>query len=444
MKRSGLNKELFLSHVGVALISLVVITLLVNVAVYVFFGGYVRTQQKAELQVIAEELSEAYTARGGWPAEALMSVSHQAMMRGFAIRIADAQGALVWDSSMMNRHMQMPMPMTENGRGVSSPIMKGGIAIGSVELAGSAGYSDRETMFLRKINWWIWAAFFLVVIGVYLLSQRLSLRISRPLLSIRETANRMTAGELKARVRLSEGQHEIRELGEALNHIAHELRTPVAAIRSHVEAFQDGIWEATPEKLEVCHSQIMQLALLIQDLEKLSEAENPMLKLTREELNLVSVIREAQAAVAEAAEGKAQIRFVPPEQQEVRCVGDRRRLQQIFANLIGNAYKYTPAGGTVAVRIAEEDHGDGTDRVVVRVVDTGPGIREEELPYIFERFYRGDKSRNRKLGGAGIGLAVVKALVEAHGGEVAVESVSGMSNEPSGTTFTVKLPKAKS
>lgn len=455
MKHDGIRRTLLLSHVGVAIVSLIVITILVNAAVYITFGGYVRNQQKAEAEAIVQELSAAYSDKEGWPMSVLMTVSHRAMLQNFVVRITGPDNRRIWDSSAM--HGQMP----GSGTGGESlherfkyayqvPIVKEGVSIGTVWVGSTAGiYHDQEKAFLFRVNAWIWLAFIVVMIGVYGFSMRLSSRLSRPLLLIKDTANKMTQGDLKARVHLEAGQFEIRAAGDALNHlaesllkqdmlrktmtadIAHELRTPVAAIRGYIEAFQDGIWEPSQEKLDICHLQILQLIYLIQDLEKLSEAENPMIHLQKENVNLITIIHEAQRAVQES-EGKKSIHFVPAVQEEVILTGDYRRLLQIFINLLSNAYKYTLENGTVEVEVTEE-----SEYVTILIRDTGPGILPDELPYIFERFYRGEKSRNRKLGGAGIGLAVVKALVEAHGGSISAESVV-----QEGTVIKVRLPKS--
>lgn len=454
MKHDGIRKTLFLSHVGVAMVSLVVITVLINTAVYVTFGGYVRSQQKAEAEAIVQELSTAYSDKEGWPASVLMAVSHRAMLQNFVVRITDPDNRRIWDSSSMNDHM----PGMESGEeSVNNrfkytyqvPIEKKGVSVGTVWVGSTTGmYHNQEKSFLFRVNAWIWLASIAVMIGVYAFSKRLSSQMSRPLLQIKDTANRMTLGDLKARVQLEAGQSEIHAVGDALNHlaesllkqeklrktmtadIAHELRTPVATIRGHIEAFQDGIWEPSQEKLEICHLQVMQLIHLIQDLEKLTEAENPMIRLQKENVNLITIIHEAQWTVQDL-EGKKQIHYVPPVQEEVILAGDYRRLLQIFTNLLGNAYKYTHENGKVEVEVTEE-----SEYVTTLIRDTGLGILPDELPYIFERFYRGEKSRNRKLGGAGIGLAVVKALVEAHGGSISAESIV-----QEGTVMKVRLPK---
>lgn len=269
------------------------------------------------------------------------------------------------------------------------PIVKDGVSIGSVWVGSTAGiYHEQEKSFLLRVNGWIWLAFIAVMIGVYGFSKRLSSQMSRPLLQIKDTANRMKEGDLKARVRVVGGQSEIHAVGDALNHLAESL--------------------IKQEKLR----------------------KTNMIQLQKEKVNLITVIHEAQRTVQESERIK-RIHFTPTMQEEVVLMGDYRRLLQIFINLLSNAYKYTPENGSVQVKVTEEPQ-YGT----IFIRDTGLGILPEELPYIFERFYRGEKSRSRKLGGAGIGLAVVKALVEAHGGSIAAESVV-----QEGTVITVRLPK---
>ncbi|MNJ60527.1 Alkaline phosphatase synthesis sensor protein PhoR [compost metagenome] len=173
----------------------------------------------------------------------------------------------------------------------------------------------------------------------------------------------------------------------------------------------------------------MRLVKLIQDLESLTRVENPMVKLQRERLCLNEIIKNSVNSIKGQFEGKP-IGLVIKEQDQLYISGDAGRLTQVFANLLENAYKYTNEG-QISIEMLEN-----SDQALVMITDTGPGIEAEELPYIFERFYRGDKSRNRKTGGAGIGLAIVKAIVEAHGGSISIKSKPG-----EGTRFDICFPK---
>lgn len=449
MNKGGLRKRLLLSHMSVALCSLLFIMLLVNLVMTLSFGKYVENQQEAEAGFLLEDLKSSYTAAGKWPTDILMSISHQAMQRNYSVNIFDAEGNEIWGTGHMGMGMEgVSTSRTATKSATSYAIIKDGERIGTLKMQGNGG---AETLlnrnFLLMFNRLSWGSLVLVLAGAYLFSRFIANGLSLPLVQIKKIAGRMREGDLGERVILSRSQTEIEEVGLALNYladtlqqqeklrknltadVAHELRTPLAAIQSHIEAFQDGIWEATPDKLQVCHNQVMRLVQLVSDLEKLSAAENPMIQLRRESLCLNEVIQDSILAVT-GRQDKQSISLVFHEQEKVYMVGDYDRLLQVFVNLLNNAYKYT-LEGRIDLGISEDSSG-----IIVTITDTGAGINPDELPFIFERFYRGEKSRNRKTGGAGIGLAIVKAIVEAHGGTVTVHSEIN-----DGSEFKVYFPK---
>ncbi|MDQ0194625.1 sensor histidine kinase [Paenibacillus wynnii] len=446
MNKGGLRRRLLLSHMSVALCSLLFIMLLVNLVMTISFGKYVENQRKAEAGFLLEDLKASYNATDSWPMDTLMTISHQAMQRNYSVSIYDAEGNVVWDTGRMGMGRSMHSTGTEMAS--RYPIIKDGLSLGTLEMQGNGDAMTLQNRnFLQMFNRLSWGALILVLAGAYLYSRFIAVGLSRPLVQIKKIAVRMREGDLGERVILPRKQTEIEEVGLALNYladtleqqeklrknltadVAHELRTPLATIQSHIEAFQDGIWAATPDKLQVCHNQVMRLVQLVNDLEKLSSAENPMIQLKQEELCLNEVIQDAIHTVAGRLDKKNNsIVFHEPE--TLYLTGDYERLLQVFVNLLNNAYKFTQEG-LIEVRISEDLSG-----VNVTITDTGTGISPDEIPFIFERFYRGDKSRNRKTGGAGIGLAIVKAIVEAHGGEIKVRSVL---NE--GSEFNIHFPK---
>ncbi|BFH14100.1 HAMP domain-containing histidine kinase [Paenibacillus melissococcoides] len=453
MNKSGLRKKLLLSHIGVALTSLLTITLLVYLVMTFAFGQYMKNQQQAEADTLLKDLAASYNAEaGGWTMGSLMQISHQAMLRNYTVKIYDDRNKLIWDTSnmgMMPGGTDTGYESGGNDNIISTSIMKNGQKIGRLEIQGiESAFASQNQQFLRLFNSLLWGALLLVIVGVSLFSVFMANSLSRPLMRIKQIATRMRTGDLSSRVALASPRTEIDEVGLALNHladaleqqdklrknltadIAHELRTPLATIQSHIEAFQDGVWQATPDKLEVCHEQVMRLVKLIHDLEKLTAVENPMLQLQKNMVSLNEVIRESVKTVSGQFEDK-KISIDIQQDQEVFLTGDYVRLVQVFVNLLNNAYKYTNEGN-IRVVISEEPA-----YAKVTISDTGTGIGQEELPFIFERFYRGEKSRNRKTGGAGIGLAIVKAIVEAHGGHIAVQSAVGQ-----GSQFSVRLPKS--
>jgi signal transduction histidine kinase len=211
--------------------------------------------------------------------------------------------------------------------------------------------------------------------------------------------------------------------------MAHELRTPLTAVGSHLEAMLTGIWDITPERLQGCYDEAQRLNALVADLEKLAKVESDNLKLGKTPEDLLEIASRAARNMSVEAEKKSQTLTVGG----VKTIApvDANRMVQIVTNLISNAIKYTPDGGHISVDVVSSGN-----KAVIRVTDDGIGIPDVELPLIFERFYRADKSRSRKTGGSGIGLTIARSIAHAHGGTITVES-----RENQGSCFTVFLPK---
>ncbi|SDD72586.1 sensor histidine kinase [Sporomusa acidovorans] len=219
-----------------------------------------------------------------------------------------------------------------------------------------------------------------------------------------------------------------------LANIAHELRTPLAIIQGHLEGMIDGVIEANPKKLTSLHEEAVRLSRLIKDLKDLSLAEVRQLSLEISDVNINHTVEQALYMLNPLANEKkiTVTKRLAPDLPTVSADADR--INQIFYNLITNAIRYTPDGGhvTVSTELALYEE---KEWVKVTVVDNGPGISADDLPFVFDHFYRGDKSRDRKSGGTGLGLAIVKQLVEIHGGKTQVESEIGK-----GSSFYVFLP----
>jgi signal transduction histidine kinase len=211
--------------------------------------------------------------------------------------------------------------------------------------------------------------------------------------------------------------------------VAHELRTPLTTLRITIEAMMDGILEPSPERLKSNYDEVLRIANIVKYLESLAILEDGNLKLNKTSVDLIDLTKQIIKKLDHQILEKEMVVVIEGKCDSVSV--DESRMTQVLINLLTNAIKYTHSKGNISIEFKETQ-----DDVMVKVSDNGSGISADELPYIFERFYRADKSRNRSTGGSGIGLTIVKGIVEAHGGSIQVQSEVGI-----GSCFTVFLPK---
>ncbi len=282
------------------------------------------------------------------------------------------------------------------------------------------------------------------VVGL-LLSLVLFRMLVRPVRGMMTMAERIAAGDYAARARVASAD-EIGRLADSLNrmagaletlerlrkdlvaNVAHELRTPLTNVRGYLEAIHDGVTPASAEMIGDLHEETMRLVRLVDALHELSLFDARLPRFRREACDLGSLVRRLVGLRQVDFTGKAiTVRSDVPANCAVQADSDL--LSQALHNLLDNALKYTPQGGEVSVRVSPDG---GNVRIVVS--NTGDGIAPEDLPFIFERFYRGEKSRAREWGGAGIGLSIVQEVARIHGGQV------GATSERGWTTVWLTLP----
>jgi len=276
----------------------------------------------------------------------------------------------------------------------------------------------------------------------------MSRRMTAPLEDLTEGAAEIGRGDLGVRVNPS-GTLEVVGLANAFNRmaadlqtaeqlrqhmladVAHELRTPLTVLQGNLRAILDDVYPLDKEEIARLYDQTRHLHRLVNDLHELAQAEASRLPLTLTPVDLAALATEAVDVFAPIAEMEEAALVLYVQDVSLCVQGDRARLTQVLQNLLANALRHTPAGGSIAVEVRCEG-----STVLLTVQDSGDGIDPAHLPHIFDRFYRTDRARDRDAGGAGLGLAIVRALVEAHSGSVRAFS-EGRSR---GSRFTVALP----
>ena len=291
------------------------------------------------------------------------------------------------------------------------------------------------------------------VLAALAISAYLSNRIAGPVVRLATAARAIAAGGHGVRVEGPQLGTEFSDLTESFNamaerleaveatrrrllaDLAHEMRTPVATLNAYLEGLEDGVVTVDTDTVAVLRTQTARLSRLAEDVAAVSRAEEHQLDLRLEPVDVEELVRAALSAFGDRydAQGVALSAHSDGTLPTVRV--DRERIGQVLGNLLDNALRHTPSGGHV--RLTARASGPA-DVVELTVADDGDGIPEEHLPHVFERFYRVDRARDRAHGGSGIGLAIAKALVEAHGGAITVASAGAGE----GTTFTIALPVA--
>lgn len=336
------------------------------------------------------------------------------------------------------------------------PVLRQGAVVGAVYLShrlegsGPAGAIAGTARFVRSVWWQFLLAGAIAAFIALFLARILARGMTQPLRDMAQAARRMSRGDYGASVAVR-SRDEVGQLARAFNRMAgemeslerlrrdlvanvsHELKTPISALRAHLENLLDGVEDPNPALIEVMLQQSERLSRLIDQLLDLSRLEAGDVPLEIEPVPLgplvARVIREVEVARPDRAREVAVRNEVPVDLPPVEA--DRERIHQVLFNLLENAVRFTPSGGLITVRAVRENGG-----YAVTVEDTGPGIPKEHIPLVFERFYRVDPSRSRDDGGTGLGLAIARSVVEAHGGRIWAES-----DDERGARFTFVLPK---
>lgn len=459
---SSLRTKLSISYVAVALICIILISIFTTLFVYKHFEEYVKQNTEQKNREIVTTLSGQYMGNGKWNTKVIETIGVSSMENGIILKVKDVNGNIIWDAKTHNNGMcqRIIEHMSNNasripGRGKSGytevpyTINYNLNKVGTVEIGtyGDNYLNEHDIAFINDLYNLLWAVGIFSLILSLLFGTVMSKRLVSPIARVINTAKAISKGFYSDRIKEKSNTREINQLTVTINDlaenmekqeilrkrltgdVAHELRTPLATLQSHLEAMMDGIWPADSERLKSCHEEIVRISKMVGDLEKLAryESENFVLNMDTFDISELAK-RQIHNFESEFLSKGLELKLTGAD---CRVYADKDKISQVLVNLLSNALKYTPEGGMVVINIQYNDV-----NTEISVTDNGPGIPDEDLPYIFERFYRADKSRNKLTGGSGIGLTICKSIVLAHGG-----SINLHSNISKGTKFTFTIPK---
>ncbi len=385
----------------------------------------------------ARELETYYLGHGNWSGVEAVTV-HNLEHLNFnnttdwrSLVLLDAEGrVLIYLGSATAPEVGQPYAIPE--RGIRFPLSANGTAIGTLVLH-RANYMGLLGVFSGLLIPVLIISFFTGLLTL-LIGFLLARRVVTPLADVVAAAQRVAAGDLAARVQVR-GPGDLRSLSDSFNRmagalqasdqqrrelladIAHELRTPLTIIRGKLEGMLDGVYPADEDHVAPVLEETYVLERLVEDLRTLTLAEARQLHFDPQPVNLNDLAERAAGLFEAEATDKAITLTVTPDAALPEVQADAQRVSQVIGNLLSNALRYVPAEGQVWISTRRVGAG-----VELAVSDNGPGVAVEDLPHLFDRFWRGEKSRTRAAGGAGLGLAIARQLIEAQGGHLTAEN----------------------
>ena len=447
----SLSVKLTLAFLLVGLIGAVLVAFLIRRATQREFDRLVVDQNQ---QALVDILTRYYLAAGSWngvetafrPGGTNLSAEHHGMpwdSRRNLFMIADSDGRVIFGGNPRNTGRQLSSANLMKG----VPLKADETTVGWLIFAPTLDHWEAGTPegdFLVSVSRATYISALAAISIALVLGSVLAYTMTRSLRELTAATKELAQGKLGSQVKVR-SRDELGDLATSFNQmsselehstqlrrkmtadIAHDLRTPLSVMMGYTEALSDGKLEASPEIFRVMHTEALHLSHLVDDLKTLSLADARELPLNPQTISPADLLRRAESSYRVQAERKEislQIE-IQPDLPKIKV--DVERMAQVLGNLVSNALRYTPAGGEIRLKAEQSD-----GKVILSIADNGAGIAAEDLPYIFERSFRGDRARQQEEGETGLGLAIAKSLVEAQGGKVAVGSQTGK-----GTRFTL-------
>jgi signal transduction histidine kinase len=439
-----------------SILAILLITLFVNVTVNNKFNKYMVDIQDKRHQRIVSYFEEVYKREGKWAENSGIELMHEAYMGNYCLTLMDSNKKLIWGMNPNDIKTSLHLnTMLVDEKGVYNSntfeIKSEDKIVGYVDIGqySSVLLSEEDINFKVSINKSIIVSGIFTLIIIIVISLYFSKQFSIPIKEVAIMSVNLSKGNFDTKSSTESNIEEIENLRKSINilaeklkyqetirkrlvsDISHEIRTPLNILQNNLEAMIDGVFPVTDERLNYLNEEVVRFGRLLNNLDVLKEFESESIKLNFETIfldELIADICKDFYMVAENKNIKLYYSVVPHEDYVIP--GDKDKLKQVFINLISNALKFTKGYGKVEIKLYSRNKD-----IIVEVKDNGIGIKKEDLPFIFERLYRGDKSRHQ-IEGSGIGLTIVKNTLQLHHASVEVESKEG-----EGTTFKIYFKK---
>ncbi|MBN4049336.1 HAMP domain-containing histidine kinase [Clostridium estertheticum] len=440
----SIRKRLSIILVCTAILALFISTLLVNITISTTFNKYlVEIQNKRNTRIVTY-LEDVYKKNGKWSETSGIEISHEAYMSSYCLTLKDENNKVLWgmNPNEIINNMDATMQVKNGGVYTTSTfdIKSGGKIVGYIEVGQYAPVllSKEDVDFKGSINKSIILSVVLSILITILISLFISKQFSTPLRQVSKISVHLSNGNYDERsedksniLELEDLRNSINTLGEKLQHqdllrkrlisdISHEIRTPLNILQNNFEAMIDGIFPVDNERLAYLNEEVIRFGKLIDNLNGLKEIEGEEISLDVEKISLKDILSSVVKEFELVSENKKlQMTLECNTSKQFNILGETDKIKQVIINILSNAVKFTKENGEINITLKEAD-----EKVILKIEDTGIGISKEDLPYIFERLYRGDKSRHETVG-TGIGLTIVKNILTLHKANIEVKSEEG-------------------
>ena len=464
-KSISLRNIIIISFLTILVLTILSISIFVRKAFESEFGKYVDDSNKSEVNhLINFDLNNIYKDKE-WNVHLIKKLAEDSIEKGIILEVYDKNNQLVYgiledeksESSEILNNIRKNMESIEENWTPKLEEYKVDIfneeddnmGYAQISYYESLYYMENDIMFLNIINKFIQVISIISMASVIVISWIISKSISSSVENISIKAKNMSDGKYNDKLKYNSNIREVKALVESINKlsyklneqellrkrittdVAHELRTPLTSIQGHLDCMIDGIWEATPERLNSIREETLRLSNLVGQIRILSKYDSESNMLNKSKVNLKEFIQKfVYNYEGDALSKEIKITY---DLEEIYINIDKEQFSQVLANLLSNSIKYTNINGKIHIKVYEY-----CNNVIISIKDDGIGIPQNDINFIFERFYRVDKSRDKETGGIGIGLSIVRSIVNAHNGNIVVNSEVNK-----GTEFVITLSNDK-